>query len=149
MPRDKEQYVSAMRKRLDEKPLSDDVEKSWEQLTEGHKEIAKTALGTQKGQSKSWIFASTWEDRKKIKDQMNCVKSDRIKGRLRKDCTEKDREVKKRVKADKTEMLQEMAKKAEEAAERMKWALCTKSRIRSVERSTRRVQVTERKMESC
>ena len=54
----------------------------------------------------------------KIKDQINCVKSDRIKGRLRNDYTGKDREVKKRVTADKRKMLKEMAKKAEEAAEK-------------------------------
>ena len=121
MPRDRKQYVSTMRKKLDEKPPSDDVEQSWKQLTEAHNETAKTVLGTRKGQSKSWISASSWkaiEDRKKIKDQMNCVKSDRIKDRLRKDYTGKDREVKKRVRADKREMLEEMAKKAEEAAKK-------------------------------
>ena len=56
--------------------------------------------------------------RKKIKDQMNCVKSDRIKDILRKDHTDKDREVKKRVRADKRKMFEEMAKKAEEAAKK-------------------------------
>ena len=45
---------------------------------------------------------------------MNCIKSDIIKDRLRKDYIDKDREVKKRVRADKREMLEEMAKKAKE-----------------------------------
>ena len=120
-PEIRKQYVSTMRKKLDEKPPSDNVEQSWKQLTEAHNETAKTVLGTRKGQSKSWISASSWkaiEDRKKIKDQMNCVKSDRIKDRLRKDYIDKDREVKKRVRADKREMLEEMAKKAEEAAKK-------------------------------
>ena len=110
-----------MRKNLDEKPPSNDVEKSWPQLTEAHNEIAKAVLGTRKAQSKPWISASFWKaikDRKKIKDQMNCVKSDRIKGRLRKDYTDKDREVKKRVRADKRKMQEEMEKKAEEAGEK-------------------------------
>ena len=49
---------------------------------------------------------------------MNCVKSDRIKERLRKNYTDKDREVKKRVRADKRKTLEEMAEKAEEAAEK-------------------------------
>ena len=117
----RKQHVSTMRKKLDEKPPSDNVEQSWKQLTEAHNETAKTVLGTRKGQSKSWISASSWkaiEDRKKIKDQMNYVKSDRIKDRLRKDYIDKDREVKKRVRADKREMLEEMAKKAEEAAKK-------------------------------
>ena len=120
-PEIRKQYVSTMRKKLDEKPPSDNVEQSWKQLTEAHNETAKTVLGTRKGQKKSWISASSWkaiEDRKKIKDQMNCVKSDRIKDRLRKDYVDKDREVKKRVRADEREMLEEMAKKAEEAAKK-------------------------------
>ena len=49
---------------------------------------------------------------------MNCIKSDIIKDRLRKDYIDKDREVKKRVRADKREMLEEMAKKAKEAAKK-------------------------------
>ena len=48
---------------------------------------------------------------------MNCVKSDIIKDRLRKDYTDRDREVKKIVRAKKGKMLEEMAKKAEEVAE--------------------------------
>ena len=62
-----------------------------------------------------------FEDRKKIKDQLNCEKSDRIncEDRLRNDYTGKDREVKKRFRAGKRKMLlKEMAKKAEEAAEK-------------------------------
>ena len=86
-----------MRKKLDEKLPSDDVEKSWKRLTEAHNETAKAVLGTRKGQNKLWISASSWkaiEDRKKIQDQVNCVKSNRIKGRLRKDYTDEGREVK-------------------------------------------------------
>ena len=49
---------------------------------------------------------------------MNCVKSDKIKDTLRKDYTDKGRVVKKRVRADKRKMLEEMAKKAEEVAEK-------------------------------
>ena len=82
-PDTRKQYVSTMRKKLDEKLPSDDVEKSWKQLTEAHNETAKAVLGTRKGQSKLWISASSWkafEDRKKIQDQVNCVKSDRING---------------------------------------------------------------------
>ena len=63
-----------IRKNLDEKIPSDDLEKSWIQLTGAHNQTAKAALGTRKGQSKPWISASTWkaiEERKKIKVQMN------------------------------------------------------------------------------
>ena len=47
-PDTRKQYVSTMRKKLDEKPPSDDVEKPWKQLTEVHNETAKTVLEHEK-----------------------------------------------------------------------------------------------------
>ena len=57
----RKQYISTIRKKLDEKMPSDDLEQLWIQLTEVHNQTANTVLGTRKEQSKPWISASTWK----------------------------------------------------------------------------------------
>ena len=76
MPRYKETVCKYNEKEANEKPPSDDVEQSRKQLTEAHIETEKTRKGTKQILDICQLLESYVKDRKKIKDQMNCVKSD-------------------------------------------------------------------------
>ena len=62
-----------------------------------YNDSALEVLGPRQRKHQEWISAESWkrvEERKNLKEKMNAVISDRIKERIRKDYSDKDKEEK-------------------------------------------------------
>jgi len=97
----------------------DNTQRDWEVFTTVYKETAETVLGKKQREHKEWITTNTWkaiDERRKVKGEINCAHSDRIRDLKQQKYSEKDRNVKKRVRADKRVMINQLADEAEHAA---------------------------------
>ena len=85
---------------LEGQTTDNEIESQWETFTTAYSDSALEVLGPRQRKHQECISAESWkrvEERKNVKEKMNAVKSERIKERIRKDYSDKDKEVKKRV----------------------------------------------------
>ena len=72
------------------------------------------ALGYLKSTDKTWLTRETWrriEERKTIKSTILNTKSKRIQERVQKECTNKDKEIKRSARQDKRAYVDKLAEK--------------------------------------
>jgi len=86
-------------------------------------EASKTCLGMQKTRKmKEWITPDTWqaiEERRQLKKKINDSRSARRRVKYRAAYTETNRRVKRKIRTDKKAHVEELAKEAEEAAQKV------------------------------
>ena len=95
----------------------EEVEKQWQDFEDAYKETAQEVLRYKKKGQKPWISKESWglvEERKRLKNNIEQTKSDRIKQNYMDRC--KDKEVKKSMTQDKRKWVDHLAMEAEEAA---------------------------------
>ena len=108
---------------LEEDELENDyneVERDFEVLRKAYTETAETVLGKPRKKKKPWISEESWQlvdQREEINKRILSTRSGRVKQQLRTKYVEKDREVKRSMKADKRRWLDNIANQAEEAAQ--------------------------------
>ena len=99
--------------------VEDVVESKWQDFEDAYKETAKDVLGYRKKGQKPWISKKSWElveGRKRLKNNIEQAKSDRIKQKVKDDYRNKDKEVKKSMRNDKRKWIDNLATNAEKAA---------------------------------
>ena len=97
----------------------EEVERVFAIMKKACLEVAETVLGKPRKKNKPWISGESWsliDERQQMNKKILSARSERVKGQLRNKYREKDREVKRRLKADKKKWLEEIATEAEEAA---------------------------------
>ncbi|KAI0229379.1 hypothetical protein LSAT2_020211, partial [Lamellibrachia satsuma] len=97
----------------------EEVEKQWQDFEDAYKETAQEVLGYKKKGQKPWISKESWElveERKRLKNNIEQTKSDRIKQNYMDKYRCKDKEVKKSMRQDKRKWVDHLAMEAEEAA---------------------------------
>ena len=80
------------------------VENEWNKFKVAYNSTAKKLVGFKKRKFKEWISETTWRainERRKLNLELNSVRSERIKALKRSAYREKDKEVKRSVRADK------------------------------------------------
>ena len=95
------------------------VEKQWQDFEDAYKETAQEVLGYNKKGQKPWINKESWElvkESKRLKNNIEQTKSDRIKQNYMDKYRCKDKEVKKSMRQDKRKWVDHLAMEAEEAA---------------------------------
>ncbi len=95
------------------------IDGQWEHLKDTWNRTCAEKLGRQKKQNKSWISQNTirkMEERKEIKNHLNNARTRATKARYQKEYQEKHREVKRNVKQDKRNYFDDLAGRAEAAA---------------------------------
>jgi endonuclease/exonuclease/phosphatase family metal-dependent hydrolase len=101
--------------------LAEESTPSIETFTQAIQQTGEKVLGYRKKKKEEWLSTGTWdkiEERKEIKKRLLQVKSPRLKERLVKQYSEKDKEVKKSARRDKKDYVENLAKEAEDAAKR-------------------------------
>ena len=81
----------------------------------------KAVLGYRRAKKEQWISTSTWDkidQRKGIKKKLLTIKSPRLKERLSREYSQKDKEVKRSTRVDKRTYIENLAEDAEAAARR-------------------------------
>ena len=100
----------------------DTVNQKWKQVKNIFDEASKTCLGMQKTRKKKeWITPDTWqviEERRQLKKKINDSKSARLREKYRAAYTETNRRVKRKIRTDKRAYMEDLAKEAEEAAQK-------------------------------
>ncbi|XP_061188858.1 uncharacterized protein LOC133197034 [Saccostrea echinata] len=98
------------------------IDKKWEKISNIYTETGEKCIGyRQKHRSKDWIMPRTWimiDSRRDAKKKVNEAKSLRLKERHQREYSEIEKEVKKALRADKRAHIDDLATKAEEAANR-------------------------------
>ena len=96
-----------------------EIESQWDTFKTAYDDSALEVLGPRKRKHQEWISAESWRrvEEKKKKKKMNAVRSERIKERIHKDFSDNDKEVKKGTRRDKRMSADELATKAETAAQ--------------------------------
>ena len=95
------------------------VENEWNKFKVAYNSTATKLVGFKKRKYKEWISETTWRainERRKLKLELNSVRSERIKALKRSAYREKDKEVKRSVRADKRRWMKNKATDAENAA---------------------------------
>ena len=100
----------------------DTVDQQWKQVKNIFDEASKTCLGIQKTRKKKeWITPDTWqaiEERRQLKKKIHDSKSARLREKYRAAYTETNRRVKRKIRTDKRAYMEDLAKEAEEAAQK-------------------------------
>ena len=121
-PSSREEFNVAVKNRFQVlETLGEDssVEETWEAIKEGWTTVCQEVLGKRKREHKPWISATTLrkiEDRKKKKDQVNRSKTRAAKAKAQEEYTKAMKEVKVNIRKDKRNYVDDLARKAEEAA---------------------------------
>ena len=123
-PAIKAQFSLKLRNKYDilqdyEETGDEEVEKQWQDFEDAYKETAQEVLGYKKKGQKPWISKESWElveERKRLKNNIEQTKSDRIKQNYMDKYRCKDKEVKKSMRQDKRKWVDHLAMEAEEAA---------------------------------
>ena len=92
-----------------------------EEMEKAYVQTANKILGFVKRKIKPWLGDNTWqkiEARKAVKQKIESTKSEGVKERLRKEYRTKDREVKRSAREDRRKWIEDLAGKAEIAAEK-------------------------------
>ena len=95
------------------------LEEQWNDIKKTFIESCQETLGKREFNMKPWMSTNTWkliEERRKLKDQINCCTNEEDKNNLRRDYTNQDKEVKKSSRKDKRDFNDALATEAEEAA---------------------------------
>ncbi|PIK62995.1 hypothetical protein BSL78_00002 [Apostichopus japonicus] len=95
------------------------MQKARKRIERVYTEAAEQVLGKKRRRKKPWIRDETWEmiaQRTDLNSKILGTRSERIKRSLKDDYKEKDREVKRFVRADKRHWVENIAKEAETAA---------------------------------
>ena len=98
---------------------NEEIERDFEVMEKAYTEVASEVLGRPRKKKKPWISNESWnlvDQRNEINKQILSTHSERVKKQLRTKYKNKDKEVKKSIKADKKKWLDKIATKAEEAA---------------------------------
>ena len=110
---------------IDEQSIDEEedaVNQQWKQVKNIFDEASKTCLGMQKTRKKKeWITRHTWqaiEERHQLKKKINDSKSARLREKYSTAYTETNRRVKRKIRTDKRAYMEDLAKEAEEAAEK-------------------------------
>lgn len=77
--------------------------------------MAKEIVGLKNNKRREWMTEKIWakvEERKKVKEKINCSKTRRQKAELQADYRERDKEVRCSSRADKRKWVNELAEKA-------------------------------------
>ena len=102
----------------DDTQNAESIEEKWSNIKKAYYETAKSVLGHRQRKSKTWISATSWrkiDERRKLK-KIEETRSERIRERRRIEYNEKNKEVKRSLRADKREWANVLAREAEEAA---------------------------------
>lgn len=94
------------------------VERKWDNIKKVYSKTAKSVLGHRKRKSRDWVSTKSWskiDERRKLKKKIEETRSERIRERRRADYSEKNKEVKRCLRADKREWANELAREAEDA----------------------------------
>ena len=105
---------------LEEQTTDNEIETQWETFKTAYNDSALKVLGPRQKKHQEWISAESWkrvDERKRLKEKINAVRSERIKERLGKEYSDKDKEVKKSMRRDKRKWIDDLAKEAEKAAQ--------------------------------
>ena len=97
-----------------------EVDRDFEVLRKAYTETAESVLGKPRKKKKPWISEESWQlvdEREAINKRILSTRSGRVKQQLRTKYVEKDRQVKRSMKADKRRWLDNIANQAEEAAQ--------------------------------
>ena len=97
----------------------EEVERDFRVMEKAYIEVAEAVLGRPRKRRKPWISEETWslvEQRNSINKTILGTHSERIKKRLKEKYAEKNKEVKRRIKADKKKWMENIASEAEDAA---------------------------------
>ena len=100
--------------------LQDETALTIDSFNTAMKEAAKETIGYRKSTKNEWLSDDTWksiEERRQIKKQLLDSKSPRLKERTAAQYREKDKEVKTSARRDKRQYIEQLAEKAERAAE--------------------------------
>ena len=103
----------------DDTQNAESVEEKWSNIKKAYSETAKSVLGHRERKSKTWISAKRWskiDERRKLKKKIEETRSERIRERRKIEYNEKNKEVKRSLRADKREWANTFAREAEEAA---------------------------------
>ncbi|KAJ8360365.1 hypothetical protein SKAU_G00168900 [Synaphobranchus kaupii] len=106
----------------DEEPVVDEeeeVERDSQVMEKAYIEVAEAVLGKPRKKKKPWISEESWglvDQREDINKKILGTCSERVKKQLRAKYVEKNREVKRSIKADKRIWMDNIASEAEEAA---------------------------------
>ena len=103
----------------DDTQSAESVEEKWANIKKAYSDTAKSVLGHRQRKGKTWISATSWsniEERRKLKKKMEETSSERIRERRRIEYNEKNKVVKRSLRADKREWANALAREAEEAA---------------------------------
>ena len=99
--------------------LQNEAEISILEFNQAMEETGKKILGYRRSKKEEWITQQTWsliDERKEVKNKLLNAKSPRLKERLRREYSAKDKQVKSHARNDKRRFTENLATKAEEAA---------------------------------
>ncbi|KAL9979214.1 hypothetical protein ACROYT_G016844 [Oculina patagonica] len=88
----------------DDTQNAESVEEKWSNIKKAYSETAKSVLGHRQRKSNTWISVISWrkiDERRKLKKKMEEIRSERIRERRRIEYNEKNKEVKRSLRADK------------------------------------------------
>ena len=106
----------------------DIVNQQWKQVRNISDKASKTCLGMQKTRKKKeWITPETWqaiEERRQLKKKIIDSRSAKPRVRYRAASAETNRRVKRKIRTDKKAYMEELAKEAEEAAQKGEQRKC-------------------------
>ena len=97
----------------------EEVDRDFRVMENAYREVAETVLGRPRKGKKPWIGEESWslvEQRDGINKKILGTRSERIRKQLKEKYTEKNKEVKRSIKADKRKWLENIASEAEDAA---------------------------------
>ena len=112
-------YQALQEEELETEEGVGEVEKAFEVLRKAYTETAENVLGKPRKKKKPWISEASWhlvDEREKLNKKILSTRSERVRNQLRAKYVEKNREVKRSIKADKKRWLDNVANEAEEAA---------------------------------
>ena len=91
----------------------------WTGIRDTYNKVSEEVLGFKRKGHKDWVSPSSWtkiNERAKIKAKRDSARSQRLRNKIQKEYSAKDREVKKSVRLDKRYWVENIARNAEEAA---------------------------------
>ncbi|XP_049317745.1 uncharacterized protein LOC125780141, partial [Bactrocera dorsalis] len=111
-----------MQKKFDVEKLKDEstCASDWKSIKQTFLKAAEYSIGFKEYKRKSWISDSTWwliNERREIKNQLNSAKTRSAKSALQNTYTKTDKLIKKSARTDKRIWSDNLARKAQEAAE--------------------------------
>lgn len=96
-------------------------ENIWESIKNVYTDVSNTVLGVKMKQDKNWIDDKTWtliDNRRHLKEKMMNAKSDRLLEKYSKECSEANKETKRKLRQDRRSYLDRRANEAETAVQR-------------------------------